>query len=394
MVLANLHSTIEGSLSDFLADLAELVNQDCGSYNKTGVDSAGEWISDRALAWGWAVQRLPVEKYGDCWIIRMRGDGRGRLMLSGHLDTVYPDGTAAERPMRREGSRILGPGTCDMKAGLLAGMYAMRALQQTGFSAFEEISFFFNSDEEIGSLVSRTLYAPVAAECDAVFVLEAARANGDIVSARKGGGLFRIHVDGKAAHAGVEPEKGANALLELSHQIIAAQALNGIAPGVSVSVGVAAGGHRSNVVPDHAWAQVDVRATTPAGADAIERALRALPERTTVPGTKVTVSGDFGAPPMPKSAAAGWLVEQAQAIARDLGFTVKDASTGGVSDANMMAGLGVPVIDGLGPVGGLDHGPDEYIDADSIVPRTTLLAEMICRTVAGRERLSTLRGRA
>jgi len=393
MTLANLHHVIEESLPDYLSDLAALVNRDCGSYNKTGIDAVGEWISDRCLAWGWSVERLPLEKNGDCWIARLRGAGQGRLMLSGHLDTVYPDGTAAERPMRWEGRKIMGPGTCDMKAGVLTGMYAMRALQQTGFTTFEEIAFFFNSDEEIGSQASRPLYTPVAAACDAVFVLEAGRANGDIVSARKGGGLFHIRVEGKAAHAGVEPEKGVNALLELSHQIIAAQSLNGIAPGVTVSVGLAAGGQRSNVVPDHAWAQVDVRATTPDGAKAIEQAIRALPEQTTLPGAKVSVTGDFGAPPMPKTAATGWLVEQIQAIARELGFSVNDAATGGVSDANMMAGTGVPVIDGLGPVGGLDHSPDEYIDADSIVPRTTLLAELLCRVLSNRSPLAALRGR-
>ncbi len=391
MVIADVNGFVERAQDDFLADLAALVNRDCGTHDKVGVDAAGVWIADRCLAWGWSVERLPVERFGDCWVARLRGDGRGRVLLSGHLDTVYPDGTAAERPMRWEGRKIVGPGACDMKAGVLAGMYAMRALQETGFTDFEEITFFFNSEEEVGSPVSRTLYVPIARDADAAFVLEAARANGDIVSARKGAGLFHIRVNGKAAHAGVEPEKGANALLELAHQVIAAQQLNGIVPGVTVSVGVAAGGTRSNVVPDHAWAQVDVRATDKAGAEAIDRALHDLPARISVERTQVEVTGSFGSPPMPKTPPIALLVETAQAIARDLGFLIRDAATGGVSDANMMAGAGVPVLDGLGPVGGLDHGPDEYIDADSIVPRTTLLAELIRRTLGMRERLAALR---
>jgi glutamate carboxypeptidase len=382
---------LENTQADFLRDLAALVNRDCGTYNKAGVDSVGAWIAARCHEWGWHIERLPQETYGDCWVARVRGDGAGRIMLSGHLDTVYPDGTAAARPMRSDGNRILGPGACDMKAGVLAGMYAVRALQTTGFHDFNELVFFFNSEEEVGSPVSRQLYAPIARTMDAALVLEAARANGDIVSARKGAGLFKIHVKGKAAHAGVEPEKGANAILELAHQIIAAQKFNGIAQGVTVNVGIVSGGARTNVVPDDAYVDVDVRATDPQGAEVVTRALNDLPNHVTIARTQVEVTGHFGAPPMPKTPAIALMVDITQSIAHELGFAANDTATGGVSDANMLAGQGVPVIDGLGPVGGLDHSPDEYIDADSIVPRTTLIAELIRRTLAQRAQLAALR---
>jgi glutamate carboxypeptidase len=384
---------LENTKPDFLHDLAALVNRDCGTYNKAGVDGVGAWIATRCHEWGWTIERLLQEKYGDCWVARVHGDGAGRIMLSGHLDTVYPDGTAAARPMRFEdgGNRILGPGTCDMKAGVLAGMYAVRALQTMGFHDFAELVFFFNSEEEIGSPVSRQLYAPIARAMDAALVLEAARANGDIVSARKGAGLFKLRVKGKAAHAGVEPEKGANAILELAHQIIAAQKLNGIASGVTVNVGIVGGGTRTNVVPDDAYIEVDVRATDPHGAEVVTRALNDLPHHVTIARTQVEVTGTFGSPPMPKTPAIALLVDITQGIARELGFAANDTATGGVSDANMIAGQGVPVIDGLGPVGGLDHSPDEYIDADSIVPRTTLIAELIRRTLAQRAQLTALR---
>ncbi|MEP7200153.1 MAG: M20 family metallopeptidase, partial [Chloroflexota bacterium] len=368
-----------------------LVNRDCGTYNKAGVDSVGEWIAARCNAWGWEVERFPQTQYGDCWLARMKGDDVGRIMLSGHLDTVYPDGTAAARPLHFRGERILGPGTCDMKAGVLTGMYAMRALQMTNFRDFAEIVFFFSSEEEVGSPVSRALYGPIARTMDAAFVLEAGRANGDIVSARKGAGLFKVRVTGKAAHAGVEPEKGANAILELAHHVIALQQLNGVAPGVTVNVGKIGGGTRTNVVPDEAWVDVDVRATDPAGAEMVALAIHDRERHVGVPHTRVQVEGYFGCPPMPKTAAIGLLVACAQGVARDLGFTVKDTATGGVSDANIIAGLGVPVLDGLGPTGGLDHGPDEYIDADSIVPRTTLVAELMRRVLAMRERLAALK---
>ncbi len=377
--------------ADFLADLAALVNLDCGSENKAGVDQVGVWIRARCLAWGWEVQHFPLADYGDCWLARLRGRGAGLIMLIGHLDTVYPDGTAAIRPMRFEGQHIMGPGVCDMKGGLLVGMYAMRALQITGFADFAELTFFFNSEEELGSPVSRTLYTPVAQSMDAALVLEAARMNGDIVSARKGAGVYTVRVKGKAAHAGVEPEKGANAILEMAHQVIAFQKLNGIAPGVTVNTGVISGGTQHNVVPEEAELEVDVRAVDLNGVAAIRHAVAGLNRETTVPGTQVQIQGGFSYFPMAKNRATTFLVELAQGAARELGFEIKDAVTGGASDANMISALGVPVLDGLGPVGGLDHGPDEYIERTSLVPRTALLVGLIQRILAQRVSLSELR---
>lgn len=379
------------SREQFIADLGVLVNRDCGTLNKVGVDSVGQWISERCRAWGWEVERFPLDEYGDCWLARLRGHGQSRLMLSGHLDTVYPDGTAAIRPMQFAGPKIMGPGTCDMKAGVLAGMYAMRALQVAGEDNFAELVFFFNSDEEVGSPASRPLYTPIARAMDAAFVLEAGRENGDIVSARKGAGLFTLTATGKAAHAGVEPEKGANAILELAHQVIALQKLNGVVPGVTVNTGLIGGGTRTNVVPDEAWVRVDVRALNPLGAETVTDAILALPEKTTVERTSVSVTGNFGCAPMPKTEAIALLVEWAQQSAHELGFSVRDAATGGVSDANVIAGAGVPVVDGLGPVGGLDHGPDEYIVTDSIVPRTAMLADLLRRAMRERARLLEMR---
>ena len=382
---------LESSRPAFLSDLAALVNADCGTYNKAGVDAVGEWIGARCTAWGWEVRRFPQVEYGDCWLARLRGGGVGRLLLMGHLDTVYPDGTAAARPLRLEGAKIVGPGTCDMKGGLLVGMYALRALQTLGFRDFSELAFFFNSEEEAGSPVSQSLYAPVAREMDAVLVLESARANGDIVSARKGSGEYTIRVMGKAAHAGVEPEKGANAILELAHQIIALHRLNGLAPGVTVNAGVIGGGTQPNVVPGEAWVQVDVRAADPAGAEALARAMVDLAGRTTIPRAQIEVVGGFQYQPMAKTPAVVLLVEFARNVARDLGFEVNDAATGGASDANAIAALGVPVLDGLGPVGGLDHSPEEYIEADSLVPRAALVAGLIQRTRLQRDRLTSVR---
>lgn len=373
--------------SDFINDLGALVNVDCGTHNKGGVDRVGGWIAARCMEWGWVVDRVPQPEWGDCWIAHLRGAGQGRLMLIGHLDTVYPDGTAAARPMRIEGNKILGPGVCDMKGGLLTGLYAMRALQTAGFSDFEDLIFFFDSDEEIGSPTSQEAYKEVAKTVDAALVFEAARANGDIVSARKGSGEFKLTVHGKSAHAGVEPHKGANAVLELAHQITAVRKLDGIVPGVTVNPDVIGGGTKSNVIPDDAWVLIDTRATDPAGVEAIQQAFAAWPPQTTVPGTAVSIEGRFGFGPMAKTPAIAAMAQLAIEAARDLGFEVKDAATGGASDANMIAGLGVPVLDGLGPIGGLDHSPQEYIEADSIVPRIALATELIKRVLANRAKL-------
>jgi glutamate carboxypeptidase len=295
--------------------------------------------------------------------------------------------------MRFEGDKILGPGVCDMKGGLLVGMYALRALQHAGFDDYEELVFFFNTDEEVGSPVSRVQSAALAQDMDAVFVLESARMNGDVVTARKGSGEFTLRVRGKAAHAGVEPEKGANAVVELAHQITELSRLNGLAPGVTVSPGVIGGGTRSNVVPAEAWLKVDVRAVDPAGQQAIAQAVAEVARHVAVPKCKVEVSGGFNYPPLARTPAVAYLAGLAQQTARDLGFEVGEAATGGGSDANVVAPLGVPVLDGLGPVGGLDHSPDEYIEASSFAPRAALLAGLIERSLAERDRLRKMRRR-
>lgn len=377
---------------NFLADLAALVDLDCGTHNKAGVDAAGAIMRRHLEDLGFVVEIIPLEDYGDCLAGRLAGNGQVRILLVGHLDTVYPDGTAAARPMRIEGSRILGPGVCDMKAGLLAGVYAVKALQATGFTDFGEIAFFCNTDEEVGSPVSRRLYADVACEADVALVLEAARANGDIVSARKGGGTYHLRVTGRAAHAGVEPEKGVNAIVELAHHVQALHTLNDLRPGITINVGVIRGGTRSNVVPDLAEAEVDFRVVCREDVAVLDAAAHQAVATVHAPGTSTRISGGLEVPPMEKTPATAFLADLARQVAAELGFGLGDVSTGGTSDANFVAALGTPVLDGLGPIGGLDHSPNEYLELDSIVPRTALLAGLIQAAASKRSALATLRG--
>ncbi len=376
----------------FLTDLHALVSLDCGSEYKPGVDQAGAWVGQRCADWGWETERLPQDQYGDLWSACWRGRGRGRLLLVGHLDTVFPVGTAATRPMRWEGDQLLGPGVCDMKGGILVGLYAVRALQLAGFTDFETIRFFFNSDEEVGSRVSRPIISNEARQSDAALVLEAARANGDIVSARKAAGTYRLSVAGRAAHAGVEPEKGINAVTELARRILDLQALDGAIPGVTVNVTRIAGGSASNAIPESAWLDLDVRAIDRVGLEAVQKVMGEVAARPpVVPGARVQLEGGFGGGPMERTPAVAFLARLAMETAQSLGFTINEAATGGSSDANGIAALGVPVLDGLGPVGGLDHGPREYILPASIRPRTLLLAGLIRRILAEREQLAAMR---
>jgi len=381
---------LQEKLPEFIDDLRLLVDVDCGTANKAGVDAVGGLFRERLRTAGFELTEFPLTEYGDCCLATLRGTGQARILLMGHLDTVYPDGTAAARPMRSEGRRIIGPGVSDMKSGLLAGLYAVRGLQHVGFNDFGRIDFFVNSEEEVGSPVSQKLYRPAARQADAALVLEAARANGDIVSARKGGGVYHLTVRGRQAHAGVEPEKGANAIVELAGCIQELTALNGLHPGTTVNVGVIEGGTQSNVVPDRATAEVDVRFSTAAAGQALDRAIHRVGSAPKVPGTRVEVSGGIEKGPMEKTPAVAYLVELAQGVAAQIGVAFNDVQTGGNSDGNHMAEQGLPVLDGLGPIGGDDHSPTEFLDADSIVPRTALLAGLIASIATHRDQLKAI----
>ncbi len=376
----------------FLRDLREIAGIDSGTCSRAGVDRIGGWLEERFDAHGWETGRLAAGEYADCRTATLRGEGRARLLLVGHMDTVYPDGTAVARPVTVEGDVLKGPGTADMKAGLLTSIYALRALQEAGLGDFDQITLFCNSDEEVSSPVSRWLYRPLALEADAALVFECARENGDLVSARKGGGRYKIQVAGKSAHAGVAPETGANAIIQLARLVDAAARLNGLRPGVTVNAGVIRGGTRPNVVPDAAEADLDVRAVDRTGQAAIHAALCALADQITVPGTRATVLGEFDGPSMEKTAGNALLAEMASAVGQALGFRVEDAPmTGGRSDANYIAEAGIPVLDGMGPIGGADHGPDEYILVSSISERIALAAGVIATACGQVEQLRGLR---
>jgi glutamate carboxypeptidase len=330
------------------------------------------------------VETVAHATYGDSLVCVLEGSGRRSGLLIGHLDTVFPEGTVAQRPFVIEAGRAYGPGVDDMKGGLLTGLYALRALRATrgggapaDWLPFARLTFVANSDEEVGSPSSTPLIERAAADADVAFVLESARENGDIVSARKGIADFRLTVSGRAAHAGVEPEKGRSATLEAAHKTLALSALNGRWDGVTVNVGVLRGGTRPNVVAETCSLEVDLRATTLAGLEAAEAAIRQVALESTVPDTTCAIERVHSWAPMEKTAQIAALADLAINLAGRIGFELRDAATGGASDANTTSGMGVPSLDGLGPVGGADHAPGEYLEIDSIVPRSTLFAALL-----------------
>jgi glutamate carboxypeptidase len=367
---------------EFLDELEAMVNVDCGSYSPDGVNVIADRCERRFVEHGWELERRPHEgepRLGDLLIGRLAGAGGPNILLVGHMDTVFDDGTVAERPFRIDGDVARGPGVSDMKAGLLAGFFATQALQDAGVSGFGTITYVCNPDEEIGSPFSGPVIRELAPSHDAAVVLEGARANGDIVSARKGVTDYTVRIEGRAAHAGVEPEKGRNAILQAAHTIVALQGLNDRWPGVTVNVGVVHGGTRSNVVAERCELRVDLRSPELRTLEAAEAEIQRLCAETTVPDVTVTVHTDSWHRPMEKGTEAGRLVDIAIGAASELGFELRDAATGGASDANTTSAAGTPTIDGLGPIGGDDHSADEWVDLTSVVPRTALLATILSR---------------
>ena len=389
-----LRENLERELPNYLNDLETLVNIDCGTYNKTGVDRVVAHVKGIAARVGATVEAFPHSTYGDCLYAKVNGSGRARIFMIGHTDTVYPDGTVAQFPLRRSNGRLFGPGANDMKAGLLAGLYAFKVLREAGFENFAEIGMFVNSDEEIGSPASREVYVPLAHGADAALVLESARSNGNIVSARKGSATYNLSVKGKSAHAGVDPQNGSNAILALANYVIDISRLNRSSDGLTVNVGVISGGTRSNVVPDFAEAQIDLRVVRAHDAQVFEERLREIIGREVVTGATAQVSGGVSNPPMPKTPAAALLVEWAKEAAAENEFSMEDVLTGGASDGNMLAGAGIPVLDGLGPIGGHDHNAaEEYLIEDSIIPRVTMLARLIQLVAERHEELRAMNAR-
>lgn len=375
----------------FLTDLEQLVNIDSGSHDAEGVNRVADVCQAWLLEREWDVERVQLgrlddgRQVGDLLVGRIEGgapDG-SRILLLAHMDTVFDVGTARDRPFRIEGNRAYGPGVTDDKAGIVAALTAADVLWEAGFDAFGEIVLALSPDEEIASPGSLERMRALSREADVALCLEAGRENGDIVSARKGVADLRIEIAGRAAHAGVEPERGRDAALEAAHKTVALSELHERWPGVTCAVGVLRAGYRRNVIAPRAHLEIDVRAWD---TDTFEQAtaeVERIAARSTVDGTTATVRRFSSYPPMERTPEIERLAETAREVGRQLDLDVGHAATGGSSDANTVAAVGTPVVDGLGPIGGDDHSPDEWLDLESIVPRVSLLAGLVARLGPG-----------
>jgi len=373
----------EQLMDAYLDDLKTIVNIDSGTFTKAGVDRVAAYLQERFQGLGFSTRFDQQEHYGDHLVATHQGDAPGgpRILLIGHIDTVLPDGEAGRRPFaisRRDGARIAtGPGILDMKSGVLIGMYALHLLIEGQQANYSQVTFICNSDEEIGSPSSRPLIQQLAQQADAVLVLEPGRAQGTIVSSRKGCGQYRVEVHGLSAHAGVEPQRGRNAILELSYQVQKMQALNGTIPGATLSVGIIRGGERTNVVPDYAYFDMDVRVADQASLKALEEAMRQVTYQNKLAGTRITLSGSLLCQPFECNQHNEQLVALAKEAGRELGVKIQDVGSGGASDANTTAAMAIPTLDGLGAGGGLAHNPGEYIELDYLPTRIALAAGLI-----------------
>lgn len=375
----------EQFMEDYLKDLEAIVNIDSGTYTKSGVDRVGTYLQERFRHFGFATYFDPQHEYGNHLVATREGNAPAgpHIMLIGHMDTVFSAGEAQKRPFAihkrdDDGARIAtGPGVLDMKSGLLIGLYGLALANIQQEDGWQRVTFVCNSDEEIGSPASRPLIQELARAADAVIVLEPGRLLTSVVSRRRGSGGYRVEVHGVSAHAGVEPQKGRSAILELAYQVQQIQALNGTIPGVSLNVGIIRGGERTNIVPDYAYCDIDVRVSDAPGLQKVEDALRQVTSRTQVDGTRITLSGSMMCMPFECNERSARLVQLAKDAGNDLGLQIEDLSSGGASDANNTAPLDIPTIDGLGAGGGLAHNPDEYVELDYLPTRIALLKRLL-----------------
>jgi len=370
------------SLRDFCRDeqlwlletIEALVSLESPTTDKAAVDRCGRALAARLEAIGGRVSRLPRVDRGDHLLAEF-GCGTSQILLLGHFDTVWPVGQLERMPLVRSNGRLHGPGVFDMKAGIAIGMLATRALLETGVSLSRRIVMLWTTDEEVGSATSRAAIEEEAGRSDAVLVLEPSLPGGAVKTARKGCGEYELRVRGVAAHAGIDPSKGASAIHELARQIVLVQKLQDLDRGISVNVGTISGGTRTNVVAEEARAVVDVRAPTQVDAarvDAAFRALKPVDER-----TAVSVTGGLDRPPLERTAQVARLYQQASEVGRELGQALREGSTGGGSDGNFTAALGVATLDGLGAVGDGAHALHEHVEIESLADRAALVAGLI-----------------
>jgi glutamate carboxypeptidase len=379
MIARQILNALQGRQAEVEAFIQSLVEVESPSGDIGGSRAVVDLLVQAAgkLACVDAIERVDVPDFGQHLVIKAFQKQNQQIVMVGHTDTVHSRGSLTERPWRREGGKIYGPGIFDMKANCALAIEVLRTLVELQATPAYGVTIVLTCDEEVGSLNGWPLIEKVAKERPArcAFVMEPPASGGRVKTSRKGTGIFAIKVEGKAAHAGLEPEKGASAILELARQTEQLHAINHSGSGITLNVGVVHGGTRSNVVAAEAHGEIDVRFSTTAESEEIERilsSLKPIDER-----TRVFVSGGINRPPMERTAAVVELFEKARAIAAELDFDLGEAQVGGASDGNFLAAMGIPVLDGLGISGDGAHAVHEHIEAADIARRGALIGALL-----------------
>ena len=361
---------------EMLGTLKTIVELESPSADKAAVDRLVTRLRERIGAAGGEIEALPQNDYGDLTVARWPGnEGQKPLLVMTHIDTVWPIGTLARKPFEVDDAEARGPGIYDMKASVAMMLQALTFLRENEVS-HRPITWLINTEEEVGSPVSRPVIEKLASESEYVLVLEPPVApNGALKTARKGVGMFTMQITGLAAHAGADPEKGVSAIQELANQIQYLHGMTDFALGTTVNVGVVSGGTARNVVAAEATALIDLRVTTMAEADRVVKSILSAEPR--LPGSQVHVEGGLNRPPMERTNKIAAAFQQVRAAGQRLGLQLSEASTGGGSDGNFTAAIGATTIDGLGCTGDGAHAEHEHISLDGFVERTALLTELL-----------------
>lgn len=360
---------------DMFTFLEEIVKIQSGSHNKAGIDRTAKAIAHAFQELDVSIETVEQRLQGNNLVIRssaQSSDGK-QILLVGHMDTVFPEDTDFNW-YKVDKDKSYGPGVIDMKGGLVVGIYALKALADLGLLEQIPITFVFNSDEEIGSRSSVELIQKEANSSAFAFVLEAGGLENEVVTGRKGNLTIELHIEGKAGHAAFASKDKPSAILEMAHKIIEFESLNDFDRGITINVGKIDGGIGSNTIPEFSNAQVDFRFVDPSDLKNLEEKVSDIANKVVVRGTRCRVNFISGRPPMQQSPGNRRLFHTTAEIANNMGYPVKEQFRFGVSDANFIADLNVPVIDGLGPIGARDHSRDEYMIKESLLKRTILLA--------------------
>jgi glutamate carboxypeptidase len=376
---ARILAAAQAAREEQLRLLGEVVNIDSGTGDVEGGRKVAAALIPHLTQLGFKVEQVPAEAPGlpENTVATLTGSGRTRILLIGHIDTVFGPGTVARRPFRVDEHHAYGPGVADEKGGVVEGVEALRILHDLAFTGFGKIVFLIETSEERGSPGTRKLIARLVQDADVELNLEPGDPPDVLTVWRKGSATFHIDVKGRAAHAGIAPQEGRNAALELIHQLHGADSLPTSGDGLTANLTLMQAGSRANIIPEDAWGEINVRVREQAQLGEVEELLRRNAAVTVIPDTKVTISSEPSFPPLPSNKDTDALAASAEKIYAALGRQLTGGGNGGASESALAHAAGVPALDGLGPVGGGFHSDTEFVDLDTLTPRLYLLTRLL-----------------